>query len=59
MSSSPLMKPVHCLPFFKDKADYTAYKEATPDAMPKFKFRSAMTEDFKNNLMAEIAPLLD
>ncbi|WP_026658624.1 type I restriction endonuclease subunit R, EcoR124 family [Butyrivibrio sp. AC2005] len=43
---------------FKDKADYAAYKEATENALPKFKFRSVMIDDFKNNLMPEIEPLL-
>ena len=42
----------------KDSADYTAYKAATPDAMAKFKFRKAMIDDFKENLMTEVAPLL-
>lgn len=42
----------------KDSADYAAYKAATPDAMAKFKFRKAMIDDFKENLMAEVAPLL-
>ena len=42
----------------KDSADYTAYKAATPDAMAKFKFRKAMIDDFRDNLMAEVAPLL-
>ena len=42
----------------KEKADYAAYKEATPDAMPKFKFYSAMVNDFKTVLMPEIEALL-
>ena len=42
----------------KDSADYTAYKAAAPDAMAKFKFRKAMIDDFKEKLMAEVAPLL-
>ena len=42
----------------KDSADYAAYKSATPDAMAKFKFRKAMIDDFKEGLMAEVAPLL-
>ena len=37
---------------FKDKADYGAYKESTPDALAKFKFRSAMVEEFKEGLMS-------
>lgn len=42
----------------KEKADYTAYKEATPDAMPKFKFNGALIRDFKEVLMPEILLLL-
>ena len=43
----------------KDGADYAAYKESTPDPLPKFKFRSVMIDEFKNILMQEIAPLLE
>jgi len=43
----------------KDSADYTAYKENTEGAMPKFKFNQAMLRDFKETLMPEIIPLLD
>jgi type I restriction enzyme R subunit len=43
---------------FKDKADYSAYKEATKEPLPKFKFRSVMIDDFKNNLMPEIEQFL-
>lgn len=43
---------------FKEKANYTAYKESTPEAMPKFKFYSAMISEFKNELMPEIEALL-
>ena len=43
---------------FKEKADYTAYKEAKEDALPKFKFRTALIDDFKSNLMQEIEQLL-
>ncbi len=43
----------------KDSADYGAYKEATPDALPKFKFRKKMIDEFKEALMPEIAPLID
>ena len=42
----------------KESADYTAYKEKTPDALPKFKFRKVLIDDFRNNLMAEVEPLL-
>ena len=43
----------------KEKADYTAYKDNTPEPMPKFKFRKEMIEEFKNELMVRIAPLLE
>ncbi len=43
----------------KDSADYAAYKAEVTDAMPKFKFRKMMIEDFKVTLMPEIAPLLE
>ena len=43
----------------KEAADYTAYKESTPDPLPKFRFRKEMIEEFKLGLMAEIEPLLD
>ena len=42
----------------KEKADYTAYKEKTPDPMPKFKFRKEMIDEFKNGLMVRIGPLV-
>lgn len=42
----------------KEKADYAAYKEATPGAMPKFKFNGALIRDFKEVLMPEILLLL-
>ena len=42
----------------KEKADYTAYKDNTPDPMPKFKFRKEMIEEFKNGLMVRVEPLL-
>ena len=44
---------------FKEKADFAAYKAATPEAMPKFKFYGALIRDFKDNLMPAIAPLLE
>ncbi|MDE6320119.1 MAG: type I restriction endonuclease subunit R, partial [Lachnospiraceae bacterium] len=43
----------------KDSADYAAYKEANEEALPKFKFRKLMIDEFKNVLMPEIAPLID
>ena len=42
----------------KDKANYAAYKEETEDALPKFKFRKRMVDEFKTMLMPEILPLL-
>ncbi|MBR3579804.1 MAG: type I restriction endonuclease subunit R [Lachnospiraceae bacterium] len=42
----------------KENADYAAYKEATPDALPKFKFNAALIRDFKEELMPQIIPLL-
>ena len=42
----------------KENADYAAYKEHTEKPLPKFKFNSAMIRDFKENLMAEITPIL-
>ena len=43
----------------KDSADYAAYKKEHEDALPKFKFRKLMIEEFKTVLMSEIAPLID
>lgn len=43
----------------KESANYAAYKETTPDAMPKFKFNAALVRDFKENLMAEIGQLIE
>ena len=43
----------------KDSADYAAYKEATTDALPKFKFRKTMVDEFRDVLMKEISPLLN
>ena len=42
----------------KEKVDYTAYKDSTSEPLPKFRFRSLMIEDFRDNLMSEILPLL-
>ncbi len=41
----------------KASANYAAYKEATEDAMPKFKFNGALIRDFKENLMKVIMPM--
>ena len=38
--------------------DYAAYKDATEDALPKFKINGALIKDFKENLMPVIIPLL-
>lgn len=43
----------------KDSADYATYKQMNEDALPKFKFRKQMIDEFKNVLMLEIAPLID
>lgn len=43
----------------KDSADYGAYKEEYKDALSKLKFRIRMMDEFKNDLMPEIAPLID
>ena len=42
----------------KDSADYAAYKEGNKDALPKFKFRKQMIDEFRNGLMPEIEPLI-
>ncbi len=42
----------------KENANYAAYKEATENALPKFKYNSAMIRDFKEGLMPVIAPLI-
>ncbi len=43
----------------KDSADYVVYKETVADALPKFKFRKLMIDDFREALMPEITPLID
>jgi type I restriction enzyme R subunit len=43
---------------FKEKADYAAYKKATENPVPKFKFRSAIVNEFKDELMPEVEALL-
>ena len=42
----------------KEKADYTAYKDSTENALKKFKFFPAMINEFKEKLMPEISPLI-
>ena len=42
----------------KENANYAAYKDATEDALPKFKFNGALIRDFKEELMPIISPLL-
>ena len=43
----------------KDKADFTTYTETVPNPLPKFKFRKVLINEFKNNLIENISPLLD
>lgn len=43
----------------KALADYSAYKEKTSDALPKFKFNGALIREFKEVLMPEISLLLE
>lgn len=43
----------------KEETNYSAYKESTEDPLPKFKFRKAMIDEFKDVLMPEIDPLID
>lgn len=42
----------------KDKANYAAYREANHVALPNFKLRKVMIDEFKNTLMPEIASLI-
>ncbi|MBD5549344.1 MAG: type I restriction endonuclease subunit R [Lachnospiraceae bacterium] len=42
----------------KDSADYATYKEENEDALPKFKFRKLMIDEFKNVLIPEISSLI-
>lgn len=42
----------------KENANYTAYKESTENALPKFKFNGALIKAFKEELMPVIIPLL-
>lgn len=41
----------------KELADYSAYKAATENELPKFKFNGAMIREFKDVMMPEISPL--
>ena len=41
----------------KELADYAAYKTATENALPKFKFNGAIIREFKDVMMPEISPL--
>lgn len=41
----------------KELADYSAYKAATENALPKFKFNGAMIREFKDVMMPEISLL--
>jgi type I restriction enzyme R subunit len=43
----------------KEKADYAAYKSQTEAPMSKFKFRKSLIEEFKNELMNNVQPLLN
>ena len=42
----------------KESVNYAAYKEACEDAVPKFKFRKMMVDEFRDGLMAEIGALV-
>ncbi len=42
----------------KESADYTAYKNATENPLPKFKFNGELIRDFKEELMPVVLPLL-
>ena len=44
---------------FKEKSDYTTYKEDVDNPLPKFKFRKILVEEFKNDLMEQISPLIE
>ena len=43
---------------FKNKADYTAYKNSVEEPIAKFRFFKALINDFKDGLMAEIGNLI-
>ena len=42
----------------KENADYSAYKNSTENALPKFKFNRVLEDDFKESLMATVLPLI-
>lgn len=43
----------------KEKADYAAYKASTEAPMSKIKYRKLLIEEFKNDLMSSVQPLLN
>lgn len=43
----------------KEKADYAAYKASTKEPMSKIKYRKLLIEEFKNELMSSVQPLLN
>lgn len=43
---------------FKDKADYSTYKKSVEYPLSKLKYRRELIQDFKENLMNDIGPLL-
>lgn len=42
----------------KEKANYADYKKSVSEPLPKFKFRKAMIEAFRKELMVNVEPLL-
>ena len=42
----------------KEKADYAAYKANAESPMSKIKYRKLLIEEFKNDLMSSVQPLL-
>lgn len=43
----------------KENANYSAYKESTENALPKYKFNGELIKEFKESLMPVIQPLLE
>lgn len=43
----------------KEKADYAAYKANSESPMSKLKYRKLLIEEFKNDLMSSVQPLLN
>ena len=43
----------------KEKADYATYKTSTEEPMSKIKYRKLLIEEFKNDLMSSVQPLLN